>query len=145
MSADTLAHRLKHHRRYTSQEVQWRRYLSQRMEVGVAAGAMFLAGLSWGWVLALSYIHHWAAGPLLTWMTLPVLMGIGAMAWAGAVHWSTGWDDVWGARLTEARLGLSPAGQALLEAWCRDGRAVLVRDIQTLERAERLALQARST
>lgn len=136
--------RLQKHRRYTPREVQWRRYISQRLEMGAAAAAMFLAGLCWGWLLAMAHIHQWPSGPLLGWLTLPILGLIGGGAWVAAVHWSTGWDEAWGPRLTEARLSLSEEGRAWLETWCKDGRALLVRDLRQLEHADRLASQARS-
>lgn len=129
-------------RRYTLPQARRRRYWAQRLEVGIASGATFLAALGWGGLLSVSHLGQWPTAPLLTWITLPVLLGAGAGAWAVALYWSSGWDEVWGAGLTEARLSLSQDGQSRLDAWARDGRALLVRDVRWLRQAERRATSA---
>lgn len=127
------------HTRYTAAQARWRRYLSQRCEMGVAVGTVFLVAFAWGWLLAESQLRQWGFAPLLTWLTFPVLVSSGMAGWALALHWSSGWDEVWGARLTEARLCLSPSARQTLEQWCKDGRVVLERDVRRLQRFDRKA------
>lgn len=138
MASSSFAN-LASHSRYTAAQARWRRYLAQRCEMGVAVGTVFLVAFSWGWLLAESQLRQWGFAPLLTWLTFPVLVTSGMAGWALALHWSNGWEEVWGSRLTEVRLSLSPPAREVLEQWCKDGHVVLERDIRRLQRCQRKA------
>lgn len=128
-------HKVQTHRRFTSPQAHWRRWLWKRLETGILLASSFVVGAAWGALLLYAHLAQWPHGLWLAWAS-PLVVGLGVGgAWALVVEHAAGWEEAHGLPLAEARLALPAVAHAVLHQWEQESRyPLLVRDLRLLAR-----------
>ena len=138
-----MAPSFSHHRRVSADQAASRRHTGRRLEP--MAFVVAFAGCSLAWAGLASLGDGLALEGLLTWVGL-ILLAFGPfMAWAAALHWSTGWEAATPEAIGHVKNRLNEERKVVLDGWLHDGCPVLWRDLRMLERCQRRVTTMKET